>query len=643
MKIVTLAFEMAQLKGTGTAKLLGRNDWIIIGVILALTYGIFQQVQTFDFLSNWDDDGYVINNPDIQKISGENIKKLFSSPYKSNYQPVSMLSYMVEFSMFQLNVRELEASGNQVIGPDGQAVLSNPYHMTNLLFHLLCAFLVYVFIKKLVNRIDVATISAFFFAIHPMHIESVAWISERKDVMYAAFFLWALIAYLNYLYHEENKEQFWKSKVYWSVLGIYLLSILSKPMAVTFPMVLLAVDYYKDRKIDAKNLIEKTPFFILSLIFGIVALKTQGGSAMSIVPDFSFIDRFCIVCYGVVFYIIKLFIPTGMASIHYYPDNSMALPWEFYSAPIIIALIAVLIWKAKSFRKELIFGLAFFLFSISIVLQIIPVGHAFAAERYSYVPYIGLVFIIGQLYAWCWDNNKGKWLMIGAIGIAAIVFPTMTYDELPTWKNSMKLYTNTIQEYPDVAHAYWMRGNVKKDFGNSANTTNAEAAKNLWAQSIADYDKAILLDPEYSKAYFNRGGSYANINQTDKALSDYNKAIEYDPNYEPAYNNRGNSYLNMKQYGKAIADYKKALEINPQYAVAWQGLGKVYHIQNKLDSAIVNYTTALEISPKYAEVMYNRGVAYYNNKQQDLACQDWKLATELQYQPAIKIVTQYCK
>ena len=634
---------MAKQKDTDSMKLLAKKDWIIIGIILAITFGIFRQVQTFDFLSNWDDDGYVINNPDIQKISGANISKLFSTPYKSNYQPVSMLSYMVEFSMFQLNVRELDAAGNQVIGPDGQTLLSNPYHMTNLLFHLLCTFLVYVFIKKLVNRIDVSTISAFFFAIHPMHIESVAWISERKDVMYAAFFLWALIVYLNYLYHEENKVEFWKSKTYWAVLGIYLLSILSKPMAVTFPMVLLAIDYYKDRKIDVKNLVEKTPFFLLSLAFGVVALKTQGGSAMDIVPDFYFVDRFAIVCYGVVFYIIKLFVPTGMASIHYYPDNSVALPWEFYSAPFIIIAIGLLIWRAKSFRKELIFGLAFFLFSISIVLQIVPVGHAFASERYSYVPYIGLVFIIGQLYAWCWENNKGKWLMAGILGVAAFTFSKITYDELPTWKNSMELYSNTIQEYPEVAHAYWMRGNVKKDFGNSANKTNAEAAKNLWTQSIADYDKAIQLDPKYAKAYFNRGGSFGNIGKGKEALADYNKSIEIDPNYEPAYNNRGNSYLNLKQNDKAIADYKKAIDINPKYAIAWQGLGKVYHNQNQLDSAIVNYSRALSISPNYSEVLYNRGVAYYNNKQSDLACIDWKKAVDLNYQPAIKVTKDYCK
>ncbi|MBL4653859.1 MAG: tetratricopeptide repeat protein [Flavobacteriales bacterium] len=626
---------MAKQISTESSTFLNKKDWVILGVILAITFGIFQQVQTFDFLSNWDDDGYVINNPDIQKISGENIKKLFSTPYKSNYQPISMLSYMLEFSIFKLNVSEP--------GPNGQMIMSNPYHMTNLLFHLLCTFLVYMFIKKLVNRVDVASISAFFFAIHPMHIESVAWISERKDVMYAAFFLWALIAYLNYLYHEENKEQFWKSKVYWSVLGIYLLSILSKPMAVTFPMILLALDYYKDRKIDIKNLIEKAPFFALSLIFGIVALKTQGGSAMDIVPDFSFIDRFAIVCYGVVFYIIKLFVPTGMASIHYYPDNSLALPWEFYSAPVIIILISVLIWKAKSFRKELIFGLAFFLFSISIVLQIIPVGHAFASERYSYVPYIGLVFIIAQFYAWCVDNDKGKWLVMGVLGIAAILFSKITYDELPVWKDSLALYSNTIKQYPNVAHAYWMRGNVKKDFGNSANKTNKEAAKNLWTQSILDYDKAIQLDPEYAKAWFNRGGSKANLNQTKDALADYNKSIELDPNYEPAYNNRGNSYLNLKQLDKAIADYKKAIEINPQYAIAWQGLAKVYHNQNKIDEAIENYSKALELNPQYAEVLYNRGVAYYNDDQKELACADWKLATSLNYKAAIKVSKDYCK
>ncbi len=445
-----------------TSNLLNRNDWLIIAGILLITFGIFKQVETFDFLSNWDDDGYVLNNADIQEVSGENIKKLFTSAYKSNYQPVSMLTYMVEFAIFKLNVRQLDVAGNPILGPDGSALLSNPYHMTNLLFHLLCTFLVYLFIKKLVNRIDVAAISAFFFAIHPMHIESVAWISERKDVVYAAFFIWALIVYLNYLSKEDEHKSFWKSTTYWQLTGLFLLSILSKPMAVTLPMVLLAIDYYKERKIDINNLIEKAPLFLLSLVFGIVALKTQGGSAMDIVPDFSFIDRFCIVCYGVVFYVVKLFVPTGLASIHYYPDNSIPLPWEFYSAPILLIAIGLIIWKAGKFRKEIVFGLAFFLFTISIVLQIVPVGHAFASERYSYVPYIGLVFIIGKIFAWSWDTGKGKYLMAGAIGIAGFIFSYMTYTELPVWKNSLALYTNTINEYPTVAHAYWMREMLKK-------------------------------------------------------------------------------------------------------------------------------------------------------------------------------------
>ena len=192
----------------------GQNShWYIIGAILLLTTICFWGVKDCDFLSNWDDDGYVIRNTHIYEISVENIKNLFTSYYKSNYQPVSMLTYLVEFSIFQLQPA--------------------PYHITNLLFHLLNTVLVFFLIKKLAGRNDVATITTLFFAIHPMHVESVAWISERKDVVYTTFYLMSMMAYLSYLGNTENR------KYYWQTLGLFLLSVLSKSMAVTLPLVLL--------------------------------------------------------------------------------------------------------------------------------------------------------------------------------------------------------------------------------------------------------------------------------------------------------------------------------------------------------------------------------------------------------------------
>lgn len=586
---------------TTSPKMSQSRIWLI--GILVITALVFSGVKNGDFLTNWDDDGYIIQNTHIYKINAENIGKMFTSYYKSNYQPVSVFTYAIEFVIFGLK--------------------PHIYHITNLLFHLLNTALVFLFIEKLVKKTNVAAIAALLFGIHTMHVESVAWIAERKDVTYGAFYLLSMLAYLNYSEDTSSKKQLWISLVW------YLLSCLSKSMAVTLPVILLAIDYYKGRKIDLKAIIEKAPFFILSLIFGIVALYSQSGQAMDIAPEFGFVNRIFIVCYAMVFYIFKLFLPTGLAAIQYYPPTNEPLPIAFYLAPLVILGLAFWIWKAKTFRKELVFGLGFFLISISLVLQIIPVGHAFASERYSYLPYTGLFFVIGMLYDKA-SSTQYKTVFNLALIAFSIMLSFMTYQRIKVWENSISLFSDTIEKYPKVAHAYWMRGNVYKEYKQNQ-------------LAIADYNKAIELDPEYAKAYFNRGGAYANMKQLEKSIEDYNKSIELDPSYSPAWNNRGNSYANLGQIEKAKEDYLSAIEVDSSFVVPYKSLGDLLVNTKQYNDALTYYDKAININSTYADAMHGKGIALYNLGKKQEACSEWQQAATIGMQASKDFLTKYCK
>lgn len=238
--------------------------------LAVFTFFLFLKVRTCDFLAGWDDDGYVVDNPVIQQLSWENLKKIFSSFYLGNYQPLSVLSYAIDFSLFKLKPAA--------------------YHITNLLFHIVNIFLVFNLFKKLQMSNVVCYTVAILFAIHPTRVESVAWIAERKDVMYAMFYLLSILYYLKF---REEKNV----KMYVASLALFLCSALSKSMAITLPVVLILMDVFLDRKFDLKKTFNKIPFFALSLAFGLLALYSQGyqSKAYEIAKDFSVFERITLV------------------------------------------------------------------------------------------------------------------------------------------------------------------------------------------------------------------------------------------------------------------------------------------------------------------------------------------------------------
>ncbi len=556
---------------------------IILGVILLLTTFIFSGSLNNDFITNWDDKGYIIDNEYVKDLSLEGIVNIFANYDYSNYHPITILTYALEYKMFGLNPKA--------------------YHISNLLLHLLNIILVYFFVSLLCKKRVIALVTALLFAIHPMHVESIAWISERKDLLYALFFIGALISYLFYL----KKPKSYKYLILTFVL--FALSLMSKSAAVIFPVALFAVDYYYKRKIRLNNLLEKLPFFILSGIFGYINIIAQkAGGAIDTAPIYGFFDKIFLVSYSIVFYIIKLFIPGDLSALHYYPDKVGGLfPLEYYIAPILLILIIWAIYKNRLYKREIIFGTLFFIITIGLTIQIIPFGQAIVSERYTYIPYIGLFFIIGLIYNNILETKNYSikklipYVSLSIIG-AVIILSVLTIERNKVWKNGNILFTDVINKYPDKAYGYYNRAAYKLH-------------KNDLKGAISDFNKAIDAYPNYFDAYINRGVTKQKANQYSEAIIDFNKAETIIPNHPNIYLNRGGSKFSLKNYDGAIRDFTIAISLNPEETKAYFNRGLVYSQLNNLDAAIEDFNKASSLNPKFANACHNCGIAKYKLKQ----------------------------
>lgn len=617
----------------------------ILIAIVAVTAITFSNSISNDFVKNWDDKGYIMDNPYVQNFTKESIKPIFTSFYNANYHPLTTLSYAIELKLFGFNAK--------------------PFHVNNLIIHILNALLVFWLIIVITGRYEASAIVSLLFAIHPMHVESVSWISERKDVLYAFFYISALISYIFYVKEKKTKYIFF-------TFILFLLSLLSKSAAVSFPVMLVLFDYYYNRPIDRKNIIEKTPFFILSIVFGVAAILSQRtlGAIQDLTHAFSIFDRIFLVSYGVLFYIIKLFIPINLSAVHAYPFKMEGiLPMEYYFAPLALGLIIFLIYKAGKYRKDVVFGTLFFLISIALVIQIIPVGKALTAERYSYIPYIGLFFIIGRFYTETADGGyagaqkiKNLFLIV-LLGLTAF-FCASTWNRNKVWKDGMSLFEDVIEKNPMIDYAYVNRAHAKSDLGDhkgaladydkaiSINPRFAESWNNRGNEkymlgdkkaALEDYNQAIIVDPKYSLGYFNRAIDRAELNDFQGAISDYQSAIKYKPDYPDAYYNLGNLKIKLQDFKGAISDYAQALKYRPQFAQAYHNIGVAYYSLADYQNAVLNFSEAIRLNSGYIEAYINRAASYLGLKKTDMACEDWKRAAGMGANNVQAYAKQYCK
>ena len=577
--------------------------------ILPLVFLAFSPILN-NALTNWDDQSLIIENPLIRKLSWENIKTIFTTFYFGNYQPLHLVSYSIEYHFWQLN--------------------GKGYHAVSLFLFLITTSLVYHLFYILGNKNKtLAVIATLLFSINAMRVESIAWAAERKDTLYSLFYVAALITYVNYvLFEKKNSKTNYKLIVYTFIF--FTFSIFSKVMAVSIVGAMIMVDYFYQRKLSLKLILEKLPFIVLSIIVGLTQVKAVASTNTIDTSDlFTFSDRLLIVSRNLMFYFYKMLIPVNLSAFYPYPPKSANTFWpaEFYVAPIFLLIaLAIIIWSAKHTRIML-FSAGIFVASLALVLQYVAIGPTMFNERYSLIPAISLSFAIASLCVYLLDKYpSGKQLILGSAGVYIVIMFYLTFVRCDVWQNSLTLWNDVLKQFPTQATALNNRGKYYgKDYGTQFAGRDDKTFQAYLDTALMDFNAAILYEPTYELTYNNRGIVYSIKGKTDLALKDFDKAIALNPKHFEAIINRGITLLQNGNPQKALADFNTGLSIE-KTDDGYTNRGSCYLQLNQLDSALNDFNAALAITPNKPEVYFRRSEVFYKKQMFREALSDVQLA-----------------
>ena len=582
----------------------------IICLLLILgTFGIFYRVVSYDFV-NFDDDLYVTANFRVQKgLTLDNFTWAFRSIEVANWHPLTWLSHMADIQIHELN-------------PGG-------HHLTNLILHVANTLLVFIIFSKMTGLLRQSACLAALFALHPLHVESVAWVAERKDVISTFFLFLTLWCYRRYAEHPDRAR-------YSAVLLFFLMGLLCKPMVVTLPFILLLLDFWPLKrlrrdavwsapqwhaKVDARThgisnsnqsdklstttpglpsrsilylIREKIPFLLLSAIScGITIVAQHNSGTVSSLEVIPFAARIANAIISYVAYIGQMILPSRLAVFYPYPSNNQG--WMIAAAAGILILISYLAWKAARKYPYFLFGWLWYIGTLFPVSGIVQVGAQARADRYTYIPLIGLFILI----IWGVSDLAKKWsswrtvISSGAIAIL-VVLAAMTWIQIGYWKNSVTLFSHAI----DVTSDNYLAHN---------NLGNALAALEKKDEAMAHYSAALRIHPNYAEAHYNMGRMLTDKSQFDAAIRHYSEALELDPKLKLAHYNLG---LLMAQSGKdaeAIRHFSNALRLDIEYAEAHNNLGVMRMRQGRIKEAVSHFKMAVHLMPGYETA--NRNLA----------------------------------
>lgn len=607
-------------KATATADTISQSEKpknsfnpVLIGIML-LTAFLYSNGLHNDIL-NFDDSEYFSMYPEVVNLSWLSVKKIFSSYYLIMYQPLPVLSFALNYYFTGLD--------------------TFPLHIVNLCFHIANIGLVYRFINQLSAKTTIATIVAALFAIHPMSVEAITWISARSSSMYTFFYLLALISYIRY-----HKSNYALKHILFTAL-FFLLSLFTKAQAVTLPVLLFAIDYYYARKFSWKMAAEKIPFFILSVIFGIITLNdpaTQHNITNGMMVSYNAIDMFFMLCYSFVFYFFKLLLPISLCAVYVYPlKTGNALPWEYYASPAVLLTIFYLLYRFRK-NRAVIFGAALFFITISINIQIIPSRLFIVTERYTYFPYIGLFFITGYFYnAIKEDSIKASANTInifsGLLIVLGVFFAYTITERNKAWENDLVFMTDIIEKNPRVPY-------LSRAYGNRA---NYYLNNNMPNEAIADFKEALAVKKDDAQTYYNLGISYTKINDFKTALVYMDSARILKPDGPLIYSNLGFIKFTLQDMEGALDACNTCIKLSPTVPEAYNIRAAINFNKHDYVSVEQDLNKAIELKPDFSDALANRGLLYLNTNRKTLACEDWNKAASLGNPKAQSLLSSNCK
>lgn len=570
-------------------------------IILGVTLFAFYNVTDYEFI-NWDDHVQVVSNPDIAELSFNSVKKIFSSYYVGMYQPLTTLSYAMDHAIY--GVRD-----------------SGGFHTTSLILHLLNIVFLFIFIKRLKFSDVQAFVLVMFFAVHPIQVEAVSWVSARSTLMFSMFYILSLLFYVCY----AEKRRF--SSVSASFL-FFLLAVLSKPSAAVFFLMIPVLEYWIYGKMTLKTLF-RTCIFALPGIFILVItyFSRSDTGQISSLQNINFLNNLGFALWSVMVYIFQIIFPFKQNVYQIYPD------FNWYM--IIIPMVFFILWMyfyitMKNNRKLLLMSAGMFLIPLSVHLKIIPFGDQYMADRYAYLSLPGLFILpVSVLQNFSGQRKLLKFIFFMLLVLIALFLAGLSFMRKDTWKNSITLWTHVIENNTGHNIAYYNRGNAYRDKGRIM-------------ESIKDFSMVIEQKPDYADAYFARGSLYSGIKDYNKAVEDYNIVIKLKPEVYQAYYNRGNAFYNSGNFTQAVQDYRKFLESEPMHEQAsfYMILSMIqlnYNASELLDSLNI----FVRKFPENPDGYYLRGIIFLE-KNKKLACDNFLISAKLGNSDAESFARKYC-
>ncbi|MBF0118228.1 MAG: tetratricopeptide repeat protein [Desulfobacterales bacterium] len=537
---------------------------------------IYSQTKDFDFI-HYDDNQYIFENPVIRAgLTLDGTSWAFRSFYSANWHPVTWLSHMLDCQLFGLD--------------------AGKHHLVNIFFHILNTLLLFLVLSKATGKLWQSGIVAALFALHPLHVESVAWLSERKDVLSTLFLM---LTILNYIFYVQT------TRFYYFLLSLlsFIIGLLCKPMLVTLPFLLFLIDYWplsRFSKFKFSIISEKIPFFIFSFISIIITLYAQkSGGAIRTIIDYPLDMRIANATVNYIKYLIKTIVPKDLVFFYPYPD--LILGWQVFSAFFLLLIISLISIKFPYFFT----GWFWYIGTLVPVIGIVQVGRQSMADRYTYVPLIGLFIVFVWGISDFFDKNtisyKKKYCITSIIFIFIIgILVKLSFLQTTYWKNTLTLFEHGLKLNPDSYVFHNFMGIALY----SQNKTNE--AQHYFRESL-------LIEPNNADANYNLCFSFFKEGDTQNALNHCYNAIQKDPNYFRAYFLAGSILEKQGNISYALTNYLKGLELKSDVSEVHYNVGRILFKNGKIDEAIKHYYKALSINPFYSEAHNNIGIALLNS------------------------------
>jgi tetratricopeptide (TPR) repeat protein len=574
-----------------------RRNWRVAGIcalLVILVFTVFWQTVGYGF-ADFDDDLYVYQNPMVLKgISLEGIGWAITHVVAGNWHPLTILLHMLDCQMYGL--------------------WAGGHHLTNVCLHAACSALLFLLLLEMTGKMWRSGFVAAVFAIHPLRVESVAWVSELKDVLSGVFFMLTLWAYVRYT-RQDSKGR------YAMVLLWFALGLLSKPMLVTIPFVLLLLDYWPLGRFQNRSqlpglLREKIPLFALSAASCVATVLAQRQAIQSI-EHFSLSLRIGNALVACVVYVGKLIWPTHLAIL--YPLLKDGVPaWQVIDATLLLMALTAGAWLLRRGHPYVIVGWLWYLGMLAPVIGILQVGHQAYADRYTYLPQIGLC-IAGAWMAADWaGRRRGRRAALGGIALVILcVLPVAAWHQTTYWRDNETLWTHDLActrenwaAHNNLGMALYQRGSTE--------------------EAMAQFREALRLDPDNAQAHTNLGNTLLREGYTEEAIAEYREAFKIDPAEAEAHYDLGNALLQQGRTEEAIAQFREAIRIDPADANAHSNLGVALMQQGHNEEAIAQFREAVRINPALADAHCDLGLALFQDGRIEEAIAQVERALDLQ-------------